>query len=130
MRHALTIAVLCLAGCTIKKGFTPGQLAEIEKSRPRCTSDVQCRVMWSRARNWLLSNSSFAIRTATDDLLETFAGRPGDTGLYARITKDAQPDGSSTFDVKVGCYNVLMCSRDLNEAKQSFNDAVNGVKPD
>lgn len=126
MRHALTIAVLCLAGCTIKKGFTPGQLAEIEKSRPRCTSDVQCRVMWTRARQWLIANTSYKIQTATDDMLETYNGGRSDTGLAIRVTKDAQPDGSYTFDAIVGCNNFIACDRDLFDVRRSFNTALVG----
>lgn len=114
--------VLLLAACT---HVTPEQ--RIAAAQPVwCEEAKDCELKWTRAVQWLVENSHWKIRTATENLLTT-EGPFDKTFLSYEITKLYVNHGVYEIRFKAGCHDFgLGCNPDVTQATASFKQFVNG----
>ena len=131
MRLAPTLAVaILLARCVTQ--------AQIDRARafqasiPTCSSDRECELKWSAARQWILSKATMKLQHVTPDFMETYNPPPKSLGLAARVTKEPIATGGYRLVVTTWCGG-LGCAfpspRHPWEAAQDFNDTVNAAAP-
>lgn len=129
MKHSLPIlmaACLLLAACDT---LTPAQKAALtaQASRPVfCVSDLDCRVKWSRAVEWVSEYSVYKFRTQTDLVIETMGPAHDDPWPAFMITRTVNADGTSTINFDGDCGNIFACIPSVLEEKASFVQFVMG----
>ena len=96
----------------------------IEKTTPTCATDRQCELMWSEARQWMLSAPGYKLQHVTDDFMETYNPINDDGEFAARVSKMPQPDGSYVIEVATFCRRDALhaiCRNKADKAELEFN---------
>jgi hypothetical protein len=116
------LAFVALAGCATAPD--PAKEAEAVRTMPTCSSERECAVKWSAARQWVLANAGWKLQTITPDFLETFNPASGSPELAVRVQKLAQADGTYKIAVRVWCDNGFGCRVPPWDAAIDFNRTV------
>lgn len=118
----LLLALLLVACAHV----TPEQ--KIAAATPVWCDAKDCEVKWARATQWLVENSHWQIRIATEEMLTT-EGPYGQTFLAYVITKLPVNHGVYEIRFRAGCVNQgLGCHPDATQAEASFKQYVNGLE--
>ena len=114
MRRWILLSILCLAGCA----STAPDARVIT-----CVAGADCDAKWSRAMQWLQSNSSWKVRSQTDTSVITEG--PLDTAKPAfEVTKVSSDDGR-TFQISMRAWcETVNCDDVVRRLRRSFNDTV------
>lgn len=126
MKHTLiaaTVLATALSGCSQIPKLTPSELDEA--SAPLvCTSKDQCDFVWRKAQLWIVENSAFAIRTATDVVVETY--QPTDWSLKwgYRVTRDPLKNGTERIWFAAGCGPKALCEAQPMRQTLEFKRAM------
>lgn len=128
-KAAALTAILALGGCG-------GIAARMEANRsawesdfaasvPTCSTDKECEVKWSAARQFVNANTARRIQTMTNDYIETYNPVRGDPGLAWRVSKDPSSDGKTyRINAQAFCSNMFGCVPDAKETMLRFNRQV------
>lgn len=102
------LLALLLAGCAVSAPppATPED-AQAAVVPLICTSPEQCRTFWLRAQSFVLEQSRYKVRIATDSLIETFGPLRGHAGWAMRVTREPAGTGWERIRIFAGC--ALTC---------------------
>ena len=125
-----TILFAAIAFATIAGCATPDPAKEAAfraaASRPvTCRDGSDCQQKWSRAIEWVRSNSAFGIMVASDYLIQTDGPNPPDPRLAYSVTRVSVGNGIYEFNFKGDC-NRVNCYPSPIEAKAKFVTFVIG----
>lgn len=128
MRLALAVAAL-LAGCVspAQRQQHAQMQQELVQTIPTCSSERECELKWSAARQWILSNAGMKLQHVTNDFLETYNPPRDSSSLAARVVKEPLPQGGYRFLITTWCNNIFMCIPNQWQAALHFNRYVNAV---
>ncbi|GLU35851.1 hypothetical protein WKR88_28325 [Trinickia caryophylli] len=123
------LAVACLAGCATKNHVSP-ETMQIATAPLVCTNAGECARWWSRAHDWVVGHSAYALQTSTDSLIATAGPDGGSAALAYQITRTQNADGSSTIGFAAHCDSMIGCRPDPWKAGAAFKQFVKtGVEP-
>jgi len=131
---AATCLVLPTAGCVSKAEMAAQTtLAAAANRSITCQAGADCQEKWKRAGQWIKANSTYAITTDSDRLIETNGPAGLDDHLAFTVTKkphfkatDAVISDTSDIALLTRCNDWLGCSPSQLEAKAAFADFVIG----
>jgi hypothetical protein len=119
---ALIFAILSVAACA----STGQNLPPIPPVT--CTAGKDCDAKWSRAVAWVSQNSGFKIQVQTDSLIQTYGpGEPDTTNLAATVNKVAKTGDQYEIIAKIGCANLIGCTKEPRAALTDFVKFVGGI---
>jgi hypothetical protein len=121
---ALLVLLLVLGGCANKAEVAKRQ-AMIDNTTPVCSTDAECKRMWSASQVWVSNNIKWRIQTATDSIIQTLGpNRSEQTATAATVTKEPIPGGGYRIAAKFGCYAMIVCAPATFDAALNFNNYV------
>lgn len=113
-----------VAGCAV----SPEQQAKNMRMQseannvPVCQSDADCKLMWDRATYYVSSNAQMAIRTSSENIIETYVS--DNLRLHSKVNKVPLSQGKYRIESVWGCGNIFGCSTNPVYVKASFNNYV------
>ncbi|HEV3106078.1 MAG TPA: hypothetical protein VGZ01_10340 [Trinickia sp.] len=122
------LSCVLAAGCAATNQVSPETMQQA--TTPLICSTDECALWWQRARDWVTHHANYALRSATDSLIET-AGPAGGSGKLAyEITKTSNDDGTFTIGFAAHCDSAIGgCRPDPWRAAADFKQFVrNGVE--
>ncbi len=126
MKPTIYIFALVLSACaTTPSPHEVGLRQEISRTIPTCTSDNECSVKWTAARNWVLQNAGWKLQHIQPDFLETYNAINSSPNIAVRVIKEALPGGKHRIVATVWCDNMFGCNPNKLDALLSFNNFVN-----
>ncbi|HKV96726.1 MAG TPA: hypothetical protein VJR90_04445 [Gammaproteobacteria bacterium] len=118
------------SGCAIAPtAETQAKQAELERTTPICTSDVDCKAKWDAAQLWIAHNAGYKLQTVTDVLLETYNSVDGSPNIAVQVTKEPIGNGKYKIVVSVSCDNIFGCVPNQWDAALDFNKTVGAATP-
>jgi hypothetical protein len=91
-----------------------------------CKAGTDCDAKWSRAVQWIASNSSYRIQVQTDNLIQTAGPLSDDPDLAYTVTKSAAHSGDYQILISSKCGNAMGCTRPPSVAIRDFTAVVAG----
>lgn len=122
----LIITAIALSGC-VSQAARNQQQDEINKTIPTCSSQKQCDAAWSSARQWVTQNCGMKIQNYSNDYIETYNSIGDSASTSCQVTKNAQPNGTSSINIRVSCGNIFGCVPDQYQSVINFNRFVGGA---
>ena len=116
------ISALLLAACASQQ-ITQSQLDEI-KTPVICKDKADCDAKWSKTQAWVVNNTRWKIKIATDTIIQT-EGPFDQTDLAFTATKQINKDGSGEIGISAGCGNFFGCIPSPHEAVLKFKQSLN-----
>lgn len=120
------LAVSAIAGCTgACSFFAPPTSVPSEPSAPPapiyCRAGADCDAKWSRAADWIATNSRWKIQSQSDTIVQTSASTDGSLNPGFVVTKMATPDPSAYQIVFDGsCDSIFRCEPTVAESRAKF----------
>lgn len=109
------------------------QQEEIDRTIPSCSSQRQCDAAWAAARQWVTQNCGMKIQNYSDDYIETYNSVGDATKTSCQVTKNPQPSGVNSINIRISCANMFVCVPDQYQSVIEFNKyvgtAVNNFSP-
>ncbi|MFP2467655.1 PDZ domain-containing protein [Pseudescherichia vulneris] len=126
------VASLFLSGC-VSQSVRNQQQDEINKTIPTCSSQKQCDTAWSASRQWVTQNCGMKIQNYSNDYIETYNSIGDSAATACQITKNLQPNGANSINIRVSCGNMFGCVPDQYQSVINFNkyvsNAIDNVSP-
>jgi hypothetical protein len=114
------LAISATAGC-VSACSTIAPQASAPSASINCRAGVDCDAKWSRAVNWIATNSRWKIESQSDTIVQTTDSRDGSLSPSFTVTKVATGDPSVyqiVFDG--GCDNIFRCEPTVAESRARF----------
>ena len=129
MRLAITVAMALMgASCTTTGVPVQQRQAAIVSTIPTCSTDRECELKWSAARQWILSNAPMKLQHLAPDFMETYNPRRNSIDIGVRVVKEPMPQGGYRIVATIWCDNIYdLCRPNKWDALQNFNDYVNAA---
>jgi len=126
LRHWLVLCTTALAAnsCGISTE-TQALIDEFNRTIPVCEGTADCSAMWERARNWVNTTPSYAIRVANENRIETFDADSTRAGTAIQVTREPLGGDRYRLVVDIDCYALSGCPP-YWETKIDFNRTVTG----
>lgn len=122
MKKVILTAALFLSACA-GQPLTQSQLNEIN-TPVACKDKADCDAKWSRTQAWVVNNTKWKIKIATDTIIQT-EGPFDETDLAFTATKQIKTDGSGEIGIRAGCGNMFGFFPSPSEAILKFKAAMN-----
>ena len=128
-----------VAGVTVRALLIPLMLAScalgppLEEQRqfvraiPVCSTDWECELKWSAARQWVLAHAGLKLQYLARDFMGTYNPPRNSSALAVRIVKEPIANGGYQIKVSTWCNNNSGCAPDSWDAAQDFNNYVYSV---
>jgi len=129
--RVVLICVVCAqtSGCAPSPAFLAKQ-ALVEKTTPVCVDERDCAAKWHAARDWVTNDAGFPIRTASDEVIETYRGLPAqDPRLIVRVIKVPIGAGRCEIRIRAYCLYDFGCIPNPTTAALAFNRAIGQTVP-
>lgn len=123
---AVCCASLALAACSPSEEYL-ARLAEFERTIPICTSDAQCEAKWSAARDWVVANADFSLRTDSEIRIDTLNADSTRSGTAVQVDRFEGQNGEFRIVVDVECFAAYGCPSEL-DMRLDFNRTINAVQ--
>ena len=123
-RVIATLGAALLASCAVSPQ-AQAKLDEYARTIPTCSSDAEYDHKWALARQWIVDNSTFAIRGESDMRINTNSNIISQSGVGVLVNKVANGSNGSQIIVEVECFSAYGCP-DLWDMQIDFNRTVNG----
>ncbi len=117
---------LMLASCGASEEYL-ARLAEVERTIPYCTSEAECEAKWSAARDWVIANADFTLRTDNDTRIDTLNADSTRSGTAVQVDRMEGRNGEFQIVVDVECFAAYGCPSEL-DMRLDFNRTVNAVQ--
>ncbi len=123
---AVSCASLLLAACGASEEYQ-ARLAEVQSTIPICTSDAECAAKWSAARDWVVANADFTLRTDSDTRIDTLNADSTRSGTAIQVDRVEGQNGEYQIIVDVECFAAFGCPSEL-DMRLDFNQTINAVQ--
>ncbi len=123
---AISGAALALAACGVSEEYQ-ARLAEFERTIPVCAGEAECAAKWSAAREWVVANADFSLRTDSDTRIDTLNADSTRSGTAVQVDRVESPDGGFRILVDVECFAAYGCPSEL-DMRLDFNRTVNAAQ--
>ncbi len=100
----------------------------LRETTPTCSTERECKEMWSAAQAWVASNCGMKLQTVTDTIIQTYNPPGSSPALAAQIIKEPLGGGKYRILIKAYCSNIFGCVPDQWESAFKFNDYVGTFK--
>ena len=102
------------------------RLDEFNRTIPSCNSTADCDAKWQSARQWIIENADFQLRTDSDVRIDTLNSDSTRSGTSIQVDRVAQGGGSYQIVVDVECFAAYGCPNELDK-RLEFNQLLNGI---
>ncbi len=119
------LAALWLAGCGVSEEYR-ARLTEYERTIPVCASVDECAAKWSAARDWVVANADFTLRTDTEDRIDTLNSDGTRSGTAVQVDRVAGENGEFRILVDVECFAAYGCPSEI-DMRLDFNRTINAA---
>ena len=123
MKIVFIMVVLSLAGCATAPQLSEYEIKELN-TPITCKDKAECDAKWSKTQAYVVQNSKWKIKVATDTILQT-EGPFDQMSLAYTVTKSINSNGSGEITVQAGCGNLFGCEQNPNEAIINLKRIVN-----
>ncbi|MEQ8312702.1 MAG: hypothetical protein RL839_16880 [Gammaproteobacteria bacterium] len=126
LRLLLLVLTTCtLAACGSSASYEE-RLAEFNRTIPSCSSEADCNRKWQAARQWVIENADFQLRTDSEDRIDTLNSNSTRSGTSIQV--DRVPLGNDTYRivVDVECFAAYGCPNELDK-RLEFNRLLNNL---
>lgn len=126
----LPLATLLLVGLSLTTCGSTGnyeqRLAEFNQTIPTCNSSSDCESKWQAARQWVVANSDFQLRTDSADRIDTLNSNSTRSGTSIQVDRIDLGNGSYQIFVDVECFAAYGCPNEL-DLRLEFNRLLNNM---
>ena len=123
---AVSCASLLLAACGASEEYQ-ARLAEFQSTIPICTSDAECDAKWSAARDWVVANADFSLRSDNETRIDTLNADSTRSGTAIQVDRVEGQNGEYQIIVDVECFAAFGCPSEL-DMRLDFNRTINAVQ--
>ena len=123
---AFCCASLALAACGASEEYQ-ARLAEFERTIPVCASADECEAKWSAARDWVVANADFTLRTDNETRIDTLNADSTRSGTAVQVDRVEGRNGEFRIVVDVECFAAYGCPSEL-DMRLDFNRTINAVQ--
>jgi hypothetical protein len=117
------LSLIFLFGCAMDQATLKKAEEQYRASIPKCSSENECREMWTAAQTWVTKNTHFKIYSITDSLIRTYDPPTGCGSLGYKITKESLGSGKNRFIIESICRSFFGCSNPYPvDAALDFNN--------
>jgi hypothetical protein len=116
---------LMLTSCAL--GPPLEEQRQFVRSVPVCSTDRECELKWSAARQWVLATAGLKLQYIARDFMGTYNPPRNSSALAVRIVKEPMANGGYQIKVSTWCNNNSGCVPNSWDAAQDFNNYVNSV---
>lgn len=102
------------------------RLAEFNRTIPSCSTTADCNRKWQAARQWVIENSDFQLRTDSDDRIDTLNSNSTRSGTSIQVDRVPLGNGSYRIVVDVECFAAYGCPNELDK-RLEFNQLLNNI---
>ena len=121
MKIISLIFATMISGCA-GTPLTQSEINEIN-APVTCKDKAECDAKWSKAQAFVIQNSRWKIRVATDTIIQT-EGPFDEMDLAYSASKIIKNDGSGEINVNAGCGNIFGCKVRPADAVMAFKNYV------
>ena len=100
--------------------------AEFNRTIPTCSSSTECDSKWRAARQWVVANADFQLRSDTQDRIDTLNSDATRSGTAIQVDRVALGNGNYQIVVDVECFAAYGCPNDM-EKQIEFNQVVSAA---
>ena len=123
---AIFCASLLLAACAASEEYQ-ARLAEFERTIPVCNAAAECETKWSAARDWVIANADFTLRTDSETRIDTLNADSTRSGTAIQVDRVEGQNGAYRIVVDVECFAAFGCPSEL-DMRLDFNRTINAVQ--
>lgn len=124
-KSLLLCASLTLAACGASASYQE-RLAEFNSTIPTCSSTNECETKWQAARQWVIENADFELRSDSADRIDTLNANSTRSGTSIQVDRIDQGNGSYQIVVDVECFAAYGCPNEIDK-RLEFNRLLNGI---
>jgi len=121
----ILIVVSPLFACAVSPE-TQAKMDEFARTIPSCTSATECQAKWNMANAWVVANSDFGIRSASDSRIVSTTNRASDSGIGIIVERVPEANGRFQILVEMECLSAYGCP-ELWDNMLDFNRSVNAA---
>lgn len=126
LAHILPLcASFTLAACGASASYE-ARLAEFNNTIPTCSSANECETKWQAARQWVIENADFALRSDSADRIDTLNANSTRSGTSIQVDRIDQGNGNYQIVVDVECFAAYGCPNEIDK-RLEFNRLLNGI---
>lgn len=111
-----------MQGCATTPKLTPEEQQKVQ-TPITCTDKEDCDHKWQKTQLWIVNNSKWKIKVATDSLIQT-EGPFDTTNLAFTASRLNKKDGTGTIGIRAGCGNIFGCFPDPSRAILDYRDFI------
>ncbi len=119
-----TVALLASCGTSADR---QARLDEFNRTIPSCRGNADCTAKWNAAREWVVANADFELRTNSETRIDTLNADSTRAGTSIQVNRIAAGDGSFQIVVDVECFAAYGCPNELDMGIE-FNRVINAVR--
>lgn len=121
----LVISTSVITACGSSADYQE-RLAEFNRTLPVCNSTADCDSKWQAARQWVIENSDFTLRTDSDDRIDTLNSNSTRSGTSIQVDRVEIGNGQYQIVVDVECFAAYDCPNELDKQLE-FNQLLNSL---
>ncbi len=118
-------AFIALTSCGTSADYE-ARLAEFNRTIPTCSNSNECSAKWQAARQWVIENSDFQLRSDSEDRIDTLNSDSTRAGTSIQVDRVARGNGSYSIVVDVECFAAYGCPNELDK-RLEFNRLLNDI---
>ena len=122
---AICSASLMLVACA--SGEYQARLAQFQRTIPVCASAAECEAKWTAARDWVIANADFSLRTDRESRIDTLNADSTRSGTAIQVDRVEGESGEFQIIVDVECFAAYGCPSEL-DLRLDFNRTINAVQ--
>ena len=122
----ITAAAALLLSCGTS-AERQARLDEFNRTIPTCSNAAECTAKWNAAREWVVANADFELRSNSDTRIDTLNADSTRSGTSIQVDRVAVGDGSYQIVVDVECFAAYGCPNELDKAIE-FNRVIGAVR--
>jgi len=119
------LTTFTLAACGSSANYEQ-RLAEFNRTIPTCNSTADCNSKWQAARQWVIDNADFELRSDSSDRIDTLNSDSTRSGTAIQVDRVSQGAGSYQIIVDVECFAAYGCPNEL-DMQLEFNRLLNSI---
>ncbi len=123
---AIFCASVSLASCSGSEEYQ-ARLAEFQSTIPICASDAECDAKWSAARDWVVANADFSLRSDNEMRIDTLNADSTRSGTAIQVDRVEGQNGEYQIIVDVECFAAFGCPSEL-DMRLDFNRTINAAQ--
>lgn len=114
MNKTIIIVSLIMSGCAAAPQLSEYEMNELNAPLT-CKDKADCDSKWSKTQAYIVQNSKWKIKIATDTIIQT-EGPFDQMQLAYSATKSINSNGSGDITVQAACGNYFACEQSPKEA--------------